>query len=107
MKVFTINENLKDKLVSDYKAFKAITIHYPKGLPFMRDRFFETMVYWDKKVSDEIIDNALQEIYKISKKIKKYCYFEGPEIQEFSTGPGIIWALFDKKEVDKDYLTPS
>lgn len=110
MNAFELNEGLKEKLIQEYKAVKAISTLYPYGITFMPERFLETIVYWDKDIDTDNIENALNEIEKNIKIFNKYTYFDGPIYQESSQGPTMVWALFDKESnVEKgiDHLSPS
>lgn len=110
MKAFELNEKLKEKLVLHYKAKQAITTHYPYGMTFMPERFFETIVYWDKDIDVKSIEKAIKEVEENIPFFNKYVYFDGPIYQESSGGPTMVWALFDKEsniEKGLDYLTPN
>ena len=109
MIAFNLNEKLKEDLILNYQAKRAETTHYPNGMMFIPERFFETMVYWDSKVEEQVIENALDVIEKSKKDLEPYCYFDGPMVQNENKKIIIIWALFDKQVLDdkgvlKDYL---
>lgn len=110
MNAFELNEGLKEKLIQEYKAIKAVSVLYPFGITFMPERFLETTVHWNKDIDTDNIENALKEVEESVKTFNKYTYFDGPIYQESSNGPTIVWALFDKEsnlEKGIDHLSPN
>lgn len=98
MNFFELNEELKEKLVLDYKAFYAKTTFFKKGVLLLPEPFYETVVLWNKDVDTYIIEKAASLIGYYKQEIDENAEMTSI-LFEYSLGrPSLLWSIFPEKE---------
>jgi len=92
---FELNEKLKEKLVSEYGAFDAVTHFFEKGVPLIPEPFSETIVRWEKDVDEEMFSKALQFIVLAKLGIDKVAEMTDPQLEISMGHPQVVWGIFD------------
>lgn len=93
---FELNEKIKDDLILEFGAVKAITRTFLNGVPIIPEPFLETIVYWDYDVTDNILSKALTFILLCKLDVDKVCHMTNPQLELINDQPPqIIWSTFN------------
>lgn len=102
-KIFTINESLKDALVSNFNIVYAKTIYHKNGSMYLEDPFYETEASWPTYQSFKSLSTA--EVYQLSDLLhdtKIQIEDAGgqmtqPIFEIYDNQPRMVWAIFLKR----------
>ena len=95
---FELNEKLKENLVLEYKAKKALTRTFLNGVPIIPEPFLETIVTWNNDVDEITLSKALTFIMLAKIDIDKVCHMTNPQLEILNNRPPqIIWSTFNTK----------
>ncbi len=98
MNFFELNEELKEKLVQDYKATLAKTVFFKDGVLLLPEPFYETTIVWDEDVDVDTVKSAIDVIKYYREDINQNSHMT-ELLFEFTFGkPTILWSIFPTKE---------
>jgi len=100
--LFKLNENLKEKLVTEYNCNKALTVYHKRGSFLIEESFYETEAVW-RESSDfrkltkkqgkelaELFSNLTSTVTKMGGQVT------GPLFERQKESLVMVWGLFGK-----------
>lgn len=95
---FELNEKLKESLVLEFKAIRAVSRTFLNGVPIIPEPFLETVVIWDQEIDYKILSKALTLILLAKVDIDKVSYMTNPQLEITNNKPPqVIWSIFELK----------
>jgi hypothetical protein len=97
MTFFELNEELKEKLVTDCGAILAKTTFFKDGVLLLPEPFYETIIIWNEETESYIIEKAAALIGSYQQEINKNSEMTDI-LLEYSFGrPSLLWSIFPEK----------
>jgi hypothetical protein len=100
--LFKLNENLKEKLVTEYNCNKALTVYHKKGSFLIEESFYETEAFWyessDFRKLTKKQGKELAELFYdlISSVAEMGGQVVGPRFERHKQSLVMVWGLFGK-----------
>jgi hypothetical protein len=97
MTFFELNEELKEKLVSDYGAFFARTTFFKEGVLLLPEPFYETIVVWHKETEPYLLEKAAALIGYYKQEIDENAEMTSILFEYNLGNPSLLWSIFPEK----------